>query len=539
MSRRAILAAALAGAFGLSGRAEAQVAPRIMVMPFENVARDSRIFWLTEAAAVLLADNLNALGANAITREERRAAFERLQVPPAAVLTDATVIRIGQLVGASHVIVGSLQLKGETLLIRAKSIALEAGRIQTSAAQGGPLPELFSIFERMGREFAPPGTRGAASPDNPPDTPPDNPPVRAFENYIKGLLAETPATAINYLNAALKAYPSFDRPRLALWEVYTDQGNHERALTAVKAVPVSARFGRRASFLAALSQLTMKRFEEAFRLFTVLLKDRPTAAVYNNLGVVQLRRGATAETGLATYYFNRAAEMAALDVDYFFNLGYAYWLQRDVPAAMYWLREAVRRDPTDGDAHLVLAAALSSAGQTLEATRERELAKRLSSKYEDIDRRPAADPVPSGLERVKSDVELPYSPSLSDSLAASGQREQRELARFHLEAGQRMFQEERDRDALQELNRVLFLSPYEARAHLLVGRIHLRSGRLAEAIDALKISLWSEETAEAHTTLAEAYLAAKEIDAARSEAERALAMDAGDQAAKRILERTK
>ncbi len=102
-----------------------------------------------------------------------------------------------------------------------------------------------------------------------------------------------------------------------------------------------------------------------------------------------------------------------------------------------------------------------------------------------------------------------------------------------------MFQDERDRDALQELNRVLFLSPYEARAHLLVGRIHLRNGRLAEAIDALKISLWSAETAEAHATLAEAYLAAKEIDAARSEAERALALDPGDQTARRILERTK
>ena len=46
---------------------------------------------------------------------------------PAAVLTDATVIRIGQLVGASQVVVGTLQLKGETLLIRARSIALDVG----------------------------------------------------------------------------------------------------------------------------------------------------------------------------------------------------------------------------------------------------------------------------------------------------------------------------------------------------------------------------------------------------------------------------
>ena len=45
-------------------------------------------------------------------------------------------------------------------------------------------------------------------------------------------------------------------------------------------------------------------------------------------------------------------------------------------AAIYSLREAVRRDPTDVDAHVVLAAALSASGQTVEANRERELAKR-------------------------------------------------------------------------------------------------------------------------------------------------------------------
>ena len=97
---------------------------RMLVMPFENVTRNSRIFWLGEASAVLLADDLNALGSDAIAREERRHAFEQLQVPPVAALTDATVIRIGQLVGASHVIVGSLELDNDTLVVRARSIAL-------------------------------------------------------------------------------------------------------------------------------------------------------------------------------------------------------------------------------------------------------------------------------------------------------------------------------------------------------------------------------------------------------------------------------
>ena len=80
-------------ALGMSVRSQAPVAAtgagpaepsaRILVMPFENVTRNSRIFWLGEASAVVLADDLNALGSDAITREERRHAFERLQVPPA------------------------------------------------------------------------------------------------------------------------------------------------------------------------------------------------------------------------------------------------------------------------------------------------------------------------------------------------------------------------------------------------------------------------------------------------------------------------
>ena len=134
---------------------------RILVMPFENVTRNGRIFWLAEASAVLLADDLNALGSDAITREERRHAFERLQVPPAAALTDATVIRIAQLVGASQVIVGSLELDNDALVVRARSIALDAGRVQTSVVERGRVADLFATFERVARRIAPGSTKSS------------------------------------------------------------------------------------------------------------------------------------------------------------------------------------------------------------------------------------------------------------------------------------------------------------------------------------------------------------------------------------------
>ena len=61
---------------------------------------------------------------------------------------------------------------------------------------------------------------------------------------------------------------------------------------------------------------------------------------------------------------------------------------------------------------------------------------------------------------------------------------------------------------------------------------------MREAIDALKISLWSAETAEAHVVLGEAYLQAKDPAAARAEADRALALDPSSAEAKRLRDKT-
>jgi hypothetical protein len=80
---------------------------RILVVPFENVTRDGRIFWLTEASAVLLADDLNALDAHAITRQERRAAFDRLQVPPAAVFWLREAVRRRPADADAHFVLGA------------------------------------------------------------------------------------------------------------------------------------------------------------------------------------------------------------------------------------------------------------------------------------------------------------------------------------------------------------------------------------------------------------------------------------------------
>ena len=163
----------------------------------------------------------------------------------------------------------------------------------------------------------------------------------------------------------------------------------------------------------------------------------------NNIGVIQLRRPVTPQTGRATYYFNQALKLDEDDPDYYFNLGYAYWAEKDAQPAIFWLREAVRRNPADGEAHAVLAAALQATGAAAEAARERELATQLSSTYAEWAKKPAGrrEAIPRGLERLKPSLDVSTLRRVDSAIATTGQREQKELAAFHLDRGRRFFEQ--------------------------------------------------------------------------------------------------
>ena len=105
--------------------------------------------------------------------QEARLWRERAKNPEAVLKpldpeTRATAIRIGQLVGASDVITGSLQLEGSTLVVHARGLALEAGRISHDVIERGPVSELFATFDRAARRFVPAAPpRGVASDPQP------------------------------------------------------------------------------------------------------------------------------------------------------------------------------------------------------------------------------------------------------------------------------------------------------------------------------------------------------------------------------------
>ena len=512
-----------------SAQSLVSIGARQLVMPFENETHELRYDWLAEGGASLLTEDLTALGAKALSREDRLRAFEHLRVPATNKLSEATIIRVAQIVGAEQVITGSFAVNGTSVTIHARPIRLDTGRRFPEITETGALTELFETFARAARRLLPDSVVLTSEMER------AHPPLAAFEEYIKGAVAENPSTQIVFFKEALRYAPDFHQARLALWSVYNERGEHRQALDIIQQVPSTHPLSRQARFRAALSMMSLGRHAEAIDLFTALNREQRDPALLNDAGVAELRRTARSPQGSAADLFGQALMISPDDADLTFNLGYAAWLAHDTVTAVRWLREAVRRNPADDAAHWVLGVALQASANTAEGQRERDLAKRLASKYVEWEKQRGVNALPPNLERVKSELDAASAPRIDAAIAAAEQRDQRDVAAFHLENGRRLYQGERDAEAMAELRRAIYLSPYEREAHLLLGRLYLRAGQIADAIDELKISIWSDDQTDARVTLAQAYLQAKNVDGARSELQTVLTREPSNSDARRLL----
>ena len=499
-----------------------------MVMPFTVDAASGTSglagapFWFGEAAAIALTDELAGLGAVATSRDERVNIFEALQLPLSAPLTRATIIRTGEVIGASALVVGEVRLAAR-LTVHARVIDLTSGRQWPDVTAEGPASEFFPLLAGVARGLAANlNTSGPVAPV------PHRPSVEAFEDYVKGLVAASPDAQVRFLEGALAHAQSEPRTLIALWHARTQQGDHTRALAAATRVAPSLRESTPARFLAAQSLMALKRYDEAFKALEALYKETPVAALSNALGVLQMRRGGPWPNGTPEYFLNRAVDEARGDADLSFNLGYSYALASDAASAVYWLREVVRRQPADGPAHLVLSALLVTQAKTVEAQREFDLARLLGAV--DGEASAPSDRIPRGLERLSADL---YPSLVRQSLPVGDQQAQ--TAAFYIERGQRFAEEVRDKEAIDELRRAIYVSPYLDQPHLLLGHVLQRTGRLTEAMEEFTLAIWCQETADAQAGLASVQLAIGKRDAARVAALRALAIDPANVLAKDVM----
>ncbi len=330
-----------------------------MVLPFFNLSDQQNLEWIGESLAETIGESLSAGGLLALGREERQEAFRRLSIRNYALLTRATVIKIGETLDASQIVYGQHEmLTPGTLRIGTRILDLKNLKKGPEFEETGVVEDLAAMETRLAwrsLKFLAPQT--APSEEAFRSSRIDIR-VDAIEKYVRGLVADSPAAQHRYFTQAARLDVRFSQPCFQLGRMYTEKKDWRVAASWLERVGAQDSHFREAQFLLGICRYRSGNYAGAIESLERVAKEVPLNEVLNNLAAAQSRRNLPA----AVENFRKALEGDDADPDYHFNLGYALWKKRDFAAAADSFRAALDRAPEDADATLLLGRSLKKTG---------------------------------------------------------------------------------------------------------------------------------------------------------------------------------
>ena len=539
----------LASIILLTLRLVAEAAPTdiIVAMPFENLSGRAEYNWVGESFAAALADLFDKPGLVAIRPDERNVAYKQEGLPPTAILTRATMIKIAERAGANLVVMGTYRIAGEgresTITITARVVDIREGRlVGKEYNRGGPLVDLQKLQGDLAYEIlyqhnqALPFSRDQITTDA------TIAPIGAFENFIKGTLTRERDPRIGFLERAIKEFYDKNKTQYvaAIFELGRNRfesGEYKEALEQLALVDEKNQRYDEAQFYAGVAQDALGQTDKAVATLKKLAGRLPLFEVYNNIGVLLIKQKQYKD---AIDHLKPAMDAAPRDTDTLFNLGYAYFLAKDNANAAVTLRAEIKQRASDGEAYYILSKALAAQGDQAGGNTASDQAKKLLPSYAQWETKgvPLVARIKTSFskinyyrykreqdERLNAQTQISSQPPQVDQL---------------LEASRAAFIAGRDAEALGTLGKLLQMSPQNYEAHLLMGRLYERQGDFERASNALKAAVfWNPKLVPAHVLLGRIAVLKNDCAAAQVSANKALQIDPNDQdgqALKRLIE---
>ncbi|MBZ5727303.1 MAG: tetratricopeptide repeat protein [Acidobacteriia bacterium] len=363
-------------------------AETVLVLPFFNHAKSAGLDWIGESIAETVRDSLASEGKLVLDREDRMEAYRRLSLRPGAELTKASIMKIGDSLGASQVVYGYYELlpaedgasqsKG-SLRVTARLLDLKRTRQGPVFSQLGAMEDLATLEVRLGWQVLDQIDPKAAPSEQ--EFLKARPPVRldAVERYVRGLLAASPEQRHRFFTQAARLDEHYSQPCFQLGKTYWEKKDYKVAAGWLERVARSDPHYLEAQFFLALCWFNSSDFSGAERALTAVAAAVPLNEVYNNLGTAQARLNNSAG---AIANFRKALEGDSADPDYHFNLGYTLWRAGQYEAAVESLRAVVARNPNDAEATALLGRALKRDGPRPGDPRS-DARERLKTTYEE------------------------------------------------------------------------------------------------------------------------------------------------------------
>jgi tetratricopeptide (TPR) repeat protein len=546
MKKQALFAFLVALILSIHSRA-AVATDTIVAMPFENVSGRAEYNWVGESFAAALADLLDKPGLVGIHPDERNVAYKQEGLPPTAILTRATMIKIAERAGANLMIIGTYRIEGQgrdsSITVTARVIDIREGRlVGKEFSRGGPLLDLQKLQGELAYEIL--TQRNPSSPYSREKLIADATlaPIGAFENFIKATLTRDQQARIGFLERAIKEVADKNKVKYVpaifeLGRIQYEAGDYKAALEQLAQLsPQEARYDE-AQFYIAVAEDALGQTDKSLADHQKLAERLPLYEVYNNIGALFIKQK---QYQPAINHLKPAVDAMPRDADTLFNLGYAYYEAKDYQAAVRTLRDETRQRTGDGEGFYLLSKALQAAGDQTGAAAASDQAKKLLATFAQWETRgmPQVARMKTSFSKINYyRYKREQDERLNGQASVSGLTPQADQL---LDSARNAFQQGRNEDALASLNKLLQVAPQNFEAHLLMGRIYERRGDFDRATNALKAAIfWNPKLVAAHVLLGRISVLKNDCAGAQTAAAKALAIDANDpeaQALKRLID---
>jgi tetratricopeptide (TPR) repeat protein len=518
-----------------------------LVFPFENAGASARLDWIGEGLEELTIQQLSSGGQQVYSHAGRLNEMDRYGLPSSGKLSRATMLHIAQELDADYIVFGDYSSDGKEITVSARLLRVNPVALLPIVEEHDDLAALMQLNTKLVWRLL--GTCNHGYRLNLADFSKRQSTLSlaAFEQYIRGLLANDDETRLRDLKEAARLEPDWPEPALAIGEAYFQRNDCASALTWFAKVPPQNARRVEVTFATGVCRLRLGQPDQAEEIFNSLEEDLHSNLVngadlpeiLNNLAIARARQGnfEPALTGLG-----RARDIDPDEDDYPFNLGLLALQQKDLATAQTHFREAAGREPDNAEDAAFLIYTLDKLGKKTEAAEQREAASEaFGEKGLPLLKFDAKNPDSfAKYERVKPELDVtslrlelegPQTQQASASDAAPANS-----AVAHIRRGQQEARAGRLDAAEGEFRAALAAEPDNASAHRELAEIYRRRGKLDEAVHELQLSLNARDSAAVRTTLARVYLEQRKNDLALAEVQKAIQLAPNFPQAKELLE---
>jgi tetratricopeptide (TPR) repeat protein len=519
-----------------------------LVFPFENVGASARLDWIGEGLEELTIQQLSAAGQQVYSHAGRVSEMDRSGLPSSGKLSRATMLHIGQELDADYIVFGNYTSDGKTITISTRLLRVSPVTLLPVIEESDALGSLMELQTKLTWKLLGSSNHGYPLSLAEFTKLQKSISLAAFEQYIRGLLANDDETRLRDLKEAARLEPDWPEPAFALGEVYFQRNDCGAALSWYAKVPATNARRVEATFASGVCRLRLGQPDKAEEVFSALEEDlrrnlvtgADLPEILNNLAIARARQD---NFPAALTALGRARDIDPDEDDYPFNLGLLALQQKDLAAAETHFNDAAEREPDNAEDMAFLIYTLDKSGKKPEAAAQREAAEEafgekglplLKFDAKNVDSYTKYERIKRELDMTSLRLEL-EGPQIQQSLSADSSAPANGAV-AHIRRGQQEIRAGRLDSAEKEFRAALVTEPDNASAHRELAEIDRRRGKLDEAAQELQLSLEARDSAAVRTMLARIYLEQKKYDLARVEVEKAIKLAPNYPEAKELLE---